>query len=108
MSKRKPKYYKYRIEWIDLTPEMMQRVYGSGLSGREFNDIGMSINYTGEYFRQLFHKRPSRLNKKIYDAIIAYIEKNEKNSNGVADPPVVDKQLSPFMQQRQKSKQATK
>lgn len=102
MSKRMPKYYKYRIEWIDLTPDMKVKVYGSGLTGRDFNEIGMSINYTGEYFRQIFTKQPDRLNKKVYDAIIAYIEKNKDA------PPPVEKPLSPFMKKRQESKQASK
>jgi len=76
-EKKEPKYYKYRIDWVHPTPEMIKKHLKDGFSYRECAEIGRPIKYSAEHIHQIFKNKPQRVNKIVWDAIVAYTNVKE-------------------------------
>lgn len=66
------KNYKYRIEWVEISPEMWSNWLKNKPGNRDFIKIGESIGYSAEHIRFQFANKPAKLNKVIWDAISAH------------------------------------
>src|ERR1044071_4206454 len=99
MSKEKkiPKYYEPRIEWVDITPALAKKYLSKELRNPDHIAIGKSISYSAEYIRQILVNKPDKVNKRVWDAIVAYVD-NMKPSISAAKE-------SDYIKQRRKSKQ---
>lgn len=69
-AKEKPKRI-HAVHWIYLSKEMKDKIY-STLSDIECRLVSKASGKSFQYIKLLSYKKPDRINKKIYDAIIYY------------------------------------
>ncbi len=73
-KKKVPQYYKHRIEWVEIMPDLRAAYLSPEYGNREFIDIGKSINYSSERIRKIFNPETTKVNRVIWDAIVKYVE----------------------------------
>lgn len=72
-EKKTPKYYQYRIKWVFITDEIADKYLKNKLSWTECTLIAKSINYSTESIHKVFRNKPKKVNKVVWDAILAYL-----------------------------------
>ena len=77
MKKKPAKVYKYKIKWVELSPEKVIELFSQPLPHREYVQMSVESGYSAEYFRQLFIEKPNKVNQPVYDAIVKHLEGKE-------------------------------
>lgn len=78
IRKEPKRYYEHRIVWVELTTKMIAKYLKTIPSYRERIKIAKSINYTEESISKVFRNPPKKVNKVIWDAIVAFLDVKEQ------------------------------
>lgn len=101
-TKKIPKYYEPRITWIDITEEMKKKYLSTAPSRRECENMGKTINYSGESFAKLFTHKPNKVNKKIWDVLMDWYAAS--NNRPKIEPTIApSKKIEKIIEKKEKN-----
>ncbi len=68
------KYYEYKIEYQEITPELRQKYLSVCPGRRQQIEIAKPLGVSAETIRKVFKHNPERVNKRIWDGIVKWVE----------------------------------